>query len=545
MYNEYFGFESSPFSVTPDPRFNYTNNVYREALATLRYGIDARKGFIVITGEAGTGKTTLLRKLIQGFGTNIHTAFIYHTQLTFPELLRVILNDLQVDYATDDRLNMLTALNDYLIQQLERGDVVTLLVDEAQDLSAETLEELRLLSNLETDRDKLLQIVLMGQPELERKLDKPELRQLKQRVALHCRLESLKPDEIGAYVASRLETVNYRGAELFDRDALEKIALYSKGIPRLINHVCDNALLITFAASQKTVSAQTIDEVARDLRIGSRSSIDNTGAAHESSNRDAHNGIYSPTLAAPVEAAAAQLRSASQNFGWTELCQAQITAPKTPRVLTIRKLGVATAVVGLLIALIFASRFGTLKGYIYDAAATVWHDGKGAISAESRGHRAAGQLTDGPVSDPSKSYLLEEDLVSPRAPITEINETRPFNLRQSRPAIDAGAARVSTGDYLRTERSRYGLTAPREAKPAELNPAAAAKTKRQPRPQNFEVSGDSFVRDKPTSDAEIIATLPAGTRIEVIQRVGEYFQVRGVGMEPIRGYVHREDAFFK
>jgi general secretion pathway protein A len=544
MYNNHFGFASSPFSVTPDPRFNYTNNVYREALATLRYGVEARKGFIVITGEAGTGKTTLLRKLIQGFGTNIHTGFIYHTQLTFKELLRVVLTDLQVDYPTDDRLSMLTALNDYLIKQLERGDVVTLLVDEAQDLSPETLEELRLLSNLETDRDKLLQIVLMGQPELERKLDRPELRQLKQRVALHCRLESLQPEETGPYVASRLETVNYTGAELFDEKGLQKIAHYSKGIPRLINHICDNALLITFAASQKKVDAQTIDEVARDLRLGSRSSADSP-VLQEGVGGDVHGdyrSVHAQTFAAPVSW---EPRSASQNFGLTELCQTQITAAKGHRVAATRKLRVATALIGLLIALIFVSQFGTLKGYIYDAAAMMWHDGKEGVAAENTGHRAAGHLTDAPVPDSSKSYLLDEDFVSPRAPVTEITETRPFSQRQSRPGSESAAARVSTGDYLRPERSRFGLTAPGESKPAELNPATPAKAKKQSRPQNFEVAGDSFVRDKPTSDAEIIATLPAGTRIEVVQRVGDYFQIRGVGMEPIRGFVHREDAFFK
>ena len=158
-------------------------------------------------------------------------------------------------------------LNDYLIEQLHKDHVVSVLVDEAQDLSDAMLEELRLLSNLETDRAKLIQIVLMGQPELERKLDQPELRQLKQRVAVRCRLAPLRSDEVAPYINSRLQTVGYKGKELFDFGSVQKIALCSRGIPRLVNVICDNALLIAYATSQSKVSAKIIDEVARDLRL--------------------------------------------------------------------------------------------------------------------------------------------------------------------------------------------------------------------------------------------------------------------------------------
>jgi general secretion pathway protein A len=267
MYNEYFGFTEAPFSLTPDPRFSYTNALYQEAFATLRYGIEARKGFIVITGEAGTGKTTLLRRLMQSFGRHVQTAYIYNPHVTLTELLRLILSDLGLPNRTDDRLAMIAQLNEYLIKQLKERNIVTLLVDEAQELSIEMLEEIRLLSNLETDTQKLLQIVLMGQPELERKLDQPELRQLKQRVALRCRLDPLPSNEVGEYIAARLKAVGYSRKDLFHASAVEKIAAHSRGIPRIINIICDNALLIAFAASKKTVSAATIDEVARDLRL--------------------------------------------------------------------------------------------------------------------------------------------------------------------------------------------------------------------------------------------------------------------------------------
>jgi type II secretory pathway predicted ATPase ExeA len=267
MYSKHFGLVELPFSVTPDPRFSYTNSLYREAFATLRYGIEARKGFIVITGEAGTGKTTLLRRLMRSVEATVHTAFIFNTHLDFTELLRLVLNDLGVANSSQDRLTLMAQLNDYLIEQLHKDHIVSVLVDEAQDLSDAMLEELRLLSNLETDRAKLIQIVLMGQPELERKLDQPELRQLKQRVAVRCRLAPLRSDEVAPYINSRLQTVGYEGQELFDLGSVQKIALYSKGIPRLINVICDNALLIAYAASQSKVSAKIVDEAARDLKL--------------------------------------------------------------------------------------------------------------------------------------------------------------------------------------------------------------------------------------------------------------------------------------
>jgi general secretion pathway protein A len=270
MYNTYFGFSVSPFSVTPDPTFFYNNPVYREAYANLRYGIEAKKGFIVITGEVGTGKTTLLRKLMQNMEGTIHSVFIFNTYLNFPELLQVIIHDLGLAPKEPNKVTMLQELNDYLITQLKQSHIVSVLVDEAQDLTDEALEGLRLLSNLETDQEKLVQIVLMGQPELQARLDRPNLRQLKQRIALQCRLLPLQNEEVGPYIDFRLRTAGYKGKDLFHRDALQQIALYSNGIPRLINILCDNALLCGYARSQKIVTADMIKEVARDLGLGSK-----------------------------------------------------------------------------------------------------------------------------------------------------------------------------------------------------------------------------------------------------------------------------------
>ncbi|MPZ75572.1 MAG: AAA family ATPase [Deltaproteobacteria bacterium] len=278
MYNSYFGFSASPFSVTPDPNFFYTNPVYEEAYANLRYGIEAKKGFIVITGEVGTGKTTLLRKLMMhNLKGNIHTVFVFNTYLNFTELLQVILYDLGlIPNESNNKVVLLQELNNYLIMQLEQGHIVSVLVDEAQNLSDEALEGLRLLSNVETDQEKLIQIVLMGQPELHAKLDRPSLRQLKQRVALQCRLVPLKNEEVGPYIDFRLRAVGYNGKDLFYPDAVRQITSYSKGIPRLVNIICDNSLLCAFGRSQKIISADVIHEVARDLRLGSEVKVTQT-----------------------------------------------------------------------------------------------------------------------------------------------------------------------------------------------------------------------------------------------------------------------------
>ena len=267
MYNSYFGFVESPFTVTPDPRFFYTNRVYLEAYATLRYGIESKKGFIVITDEVGTGKTTLLRKLLHSLEDTVHSVFIFNTDLSFPELLQLTLHDLGLTPKDSGKVTMLQELNDYLIKQLKQGHTVSILIDEAQNLSDQVLESLRLLSNLETDQEKLIQIVLMGQPELHAKLAQPKLRQFKQRVALQCRLSPLADEEVGPYIDFRLRAVGYEGNHLFRSDAVERIALYSKGIPRVMNIICDNALLLAFAASQRTVSADMVEEAARDLGL--------------------------------------------------------------------------------------------------------------------------------------------------------------------------------------------------------------------------------------------------------------------------------------
>ena len=267
MYTDYFGFREKPFSITPDPRFFYTNPRYQEAYASLLYGIHERRGFIVLTGEIGTGKTTLLRRLMANMEPHICFVFFYNTTLAFEEILDFICQELGLLIQGAGRLDKIRMLNQFLVDQLAKGKTVVLLIDEAQNLCEEVLENLRLLSNLETSTEKLLQIVMVGQPELETKLNRYELRQLKQRIAIQCRLERLDDEEVGPFIHYRLGAVGYNRPHLFTSDAIREIAYYSKGFPRLINILCDNALLMAYATSQRRITPDIVREAAEDLRL--------------------------------------------------------------------------------------------------------------------------------------------------------------------------------------------------------------------------------------------------------------------------------------
>jgi type II secretory pathway predicted ATPase ExeA/ankyrin repeat protein len=268
MYLSYFGCREQPFHITPDPRFFYANEGYEEAYANLLYGIRERKGFIVLTGEVGTGKTTLLRRLMDELGNSVHFVFFYNTKLTFEEMLDFICQDFGLSVVSQaSRLQKIQALNEFLLARLAEGGTGVLLIDEAQNLGDEVLENLRLLSNLETAREKLLQIVLVGQPELYRKLTQPHLRQLKQRVVVWCNLGALPDCEVEAFITYRLRLAGCERLDLFSSEAVQRIAFYAGGTPRLINVICDNALLIAYGTSQRQVSADIIEEVAEDLGL--------------------------------------------------------------------------------------------------------------------------------------------------------------------------------------------------------------------------------------------------------------------------------------
>lgn len=281
MYRAFFGLHRSPFDISPDPSFLYPTVQHYEALANLCYAIRERKGFVALTGEVGTGKTLLVRCLLQKLEKNrIKYAYIFSPSLTPVEFLRYAAAEYGVQIEWKDKSDLLLGLHRFFIRRHNEGTATVLVVDEAHLLSREVLEEIRLLNNLENNRGKLLQIALIGQPELDEKLDSPELRQLKQRIMFRCQLQPLSLEEVKEYVAWRLKRAgaNER-APFFSADSLQAIHKYSRGIPRLINAICENALISAYAAGAYTVSLSLIEEVRRDLRISAFSTSETTAAA--------------------------------------------------------------------------------------------------------------------------------------------------------------------------------------------------------------------------------------------------------------------------
>jgi general secretion pathway protein A len=268
MYNAFFGFKESPFNLTPDPTFLYRSTQHEEALANLIYGVQSRKGFIVLTGEVGTGKTTML-ECLQDFlnAHQIDYAYLFNSRLTVEQFFEMIAYDLDLRCARNSKTEVLIALNQLLIENMNSGRTTVLIVDEAHNLEWDVLEEIRLLGNLENRHGKLLQIVLAGQPEFDRKLDAPSLRQLKQRIALRCMLQPLTANEATQYVETRLSKAGMPEQAVFPPDVLEQIHVRSQGIPRLMNAICDNLLLTAFAMEQKTATTAMVDEVSDDMRL--------------------------------------------------------------------------------------------------------------------------------------------------------------------------------------------------------------------------------------------------------------------------------------
>lgn len=270
MYRKFYGLTRNPFEISPDPYFFYPTPRHNEALANLNYGVQRRKGVVVVTGEVGTGKTLLVRCLLDSLNRNqIAFAYVFNPRLSVPDFLRYVLTDLRLPMSGRTKSEMLAHLNSYLIARFRRGTTAVLVVDEAQLLSWELLEEVRLLTNLETSQQKLLQIVLVGQPELDRRLDSPHLRQLKQRVGLRCNLEPLGLDELRGYILRRLELAgaNSHGGSIFADEAMLAIHKYSRGIPRLVNTLCENSLVSGYAKQTKQINADIVQEVAADFRL--------------------------------------------------------------------------------------------------------------------------------------------------------------------------------------------------------------------------------------------------------------------------------------
>jgi general secretion pathway protein A len=487
MYNEFFGFLAPPFSATPDSRIFYDNELYREAFANLRYGIEWRKGLIVLTGNVGTGKTTLLDKIIRDLGSTIQVIFISYDQLNSTELIQLVSRELGLVSDRQDRISSLEQLRHYLIAQFRRRRIVALLIDEAQNLTDETFETIRFFSNFQYGGEKLLQIVLTGQPELQYRLNQPKLHHLKQRIVIHSRLTPLTNDEVSRYIIFRVRGAGFRGNDLFDAEVLADISLFSGGIPRLINIICDNALLLAFADGKKTVTTEIVQEVARDLGLANFSES-NPGLAYaEPDIRDADLQTTPATSSSPV--AVPEQHRRNRSLAWVPV-------------------GMVLALIGL----------GGAGGALY--------------------------------SQQIKGYLGQEpSLGNRRLPPLPVYQNRSVTFQTREPDISLNLRQSVTPVRAKPEDLPKDPVAPQTAAPSseQPQPQESLAKKRDSRLGTFEVVGHpSFVRGNPSADARIIAMLEPSTRLKVISAKGDYFQVQAVFEgKAIRGYVHREDAFFE
>ncbi len=269
MYKKFYHFKENPFNITSDPEFYFSSSRHSEAFSHLAFGIKQRKGIIVITGEIGTGKTTLCRTLLSNLDRNTKTAFILNPSFSDVQLLQIIIKDFGITPAAKSKFALIDALNDFLINQSSLGNNVVLIIDEAQNLGVKQLEQIRLLSNLETTKEKLLQIILVGQPELLDKLKLVSLRQLNQRISVRYHILPLSREELQAYISHRLKVAcdpNQNGHRIrFTDDAIDAIYDISKGTPRMINILCDRALLAGFVAETNTITKETVYNCAREV----------------------------------------------------------------------------------------------------------------------------------------------------------------------------------------------------------------------------------------------------------------------------------------
>jgi general secretion pathway protein A len=268
MYNAFFGFTLNPFNMSPDPSFLFRSTQHEEALANLIYGVQSRKGFILLTGEVGTGKTTML-ECLRDFLTSQQIAFasLFNSRLTVTQFFEMLAYDFDLQCNKLSKTEVLLALNAMLIERTGTGRTTALIVDEAHNLEWEVLEEIRLLGNLETRRGKLLQVIIAGQQELDAKLDQPQFRQLKQRISLRCCLRGFDAAETAAYINSRMARAGVRDQKLISLEIMREIHYRSQGIPRLINAICDNLLLTCFAMESKSATMEMLNEVTADMRL--------------------------------------------------------------------------------------------------------------------------------------------------------------------------------------------------------------------------------------------------------------------------------------
>lgn len=288
MYKNYYGLKENPFNVNPDPRFLFLTKQIEEALTGLMYGIQTRKGFITLTGEVGTGKTTLVNRLLDWLHhRRARTAFLFNSRMNTNQLFDFILAEFDIPCETKSKSQQLMKLNQWLLERYRAGETVVLIIDEAQNLTYPVLEEVRLLTNLETSTEKLLQIVLSGQPELEERLKLPQVRQLRQRIMLRCKTAPLTKEQTHEYIVERLRIAGAAGEPIFSPAAMDTVHIYSMGIPRVVNLLCEHSLVNGFVEQQRPIQPKIVEDVAREFQLDEVEPI--TGPASLRQETDVYN----------------------------------------------------------------------------------------------------------------------------------------------------------------------------------------------------------------------------------------------------------------
>jgi type II secretory pathway predicted ATPase ExeA len=562
MYQDYFGLIDLPFRVTPEPQFLYSNPGCRNAYAALRDGINSRKGLIVITGEIGTGKTTLLTTFLQNnLDPALQSAVILNPSFSFADLLRFALHDLGIPSSSDCEAELLERFNHYAAQETAKGYNVALFLDEAQTLSVDVLNQLLRLSNLASNEDKLVQLILIGQPELEQKLNQPKLLELKRRVSLHETLAPLTPEEVRGYIEFRVAKAGYQGKPLFDPAAVDRITLYSAGIPRLINIICDNALLIALGVSKKKVSAAIIDEVADDLHLeGARRSEDIAScfADHKAVQRRATTPRrqyesfferelwrrhYASTLAAGLGVAMVYALLSSASFLYDR--GSDLVSSMASGVGHLFRADTNSPV-----------RVQSRPQADRDNSQDSWPDFRKSKTEVTRilmknkeGNPASGTRAG---IDASEYHDDVQTTVVPAVPAIE-HDIEPLP-RKKRVAPSDGdlAARtiepsIATPIRHQPDRQSQKARAPQYWPHDESTGTRPRKADREQRffQGLFEVTADSLVFDQPGMESALLKTLRPGSQVRVEQKLGNFLLVRSMKDPTMSGYVPLENAYFK
>ena len=565
MYENYFGLVDLPFRATTELHYLYRSPSHRTAFANLQEGINARKGLLVVIGEIGSGKTTLLTAFMQSCANSaLQTALVVNPSFTFTELLRFTLEDLGIPPLSDDKTVLLEQIADYASQKARNGHNVALFIDEAQTLKNDVLDELRLLSESQTGDDKLIQIVLLGQPELDQKLDQPELRQLKQQVKVHTELAPLSHHEVRYYIDFRLARAGYHGKPLFESMAIDKIAFYSTGIPRLVNIICDNALLNAYALSKHKVSAEIVDEVADDLQLGTLPELHQTAPVTQS---------Y--TLRSRSDAIMAEMQPGAL------LMAKRLAGRPGSTIVAGLGLGVLLAL-GLLLS--SSSAFYHQSSTFLTRKPAKPGDVFSADRNEPAHNQSRPQADNNDPDDPWLDYrqlqlgisriLMKKEegdsipkaensfdnvqaMAPPARPLRENeNELTPSPARAQPAEPSSGKSHTTSGQ--KPKRAQPIVNKPDGTQPQTVkspaywpNDKPARKEPRKTDQQQyfyqgtFEVTADSLLFDQPQRESALLKTLRPGIQVQVEKKVGNFLIVRSVQDPAVQGYVHLEDAFFK